>query len=98
MKFDGYKVVFGVVGMIKIIRNFKNGLLNKSDQYRHYKSEYLLLTENLSSSQKKIEDLEINLIKEEDNNRKLLNKIEELKLENHVIKGNSQNKNKILGK
>jgi hypothetical protein len=52
MKFDGYKVVFGVVGMVKIIRNFKNGLLNKSDQYRYYKSEYLLLTENLLSSQK----------------------------------------------
>lgn len=29
MKFDGYKVVFGVVGMVKIIRNFKNGLLNR---------------------------------------------------------------------
>ncbi|WP_275952390.1 CatB-related O-acetyltransferase [Methanobacterium spitsbergense] len=82
--------------MVKIIRSFKNGLLNKSDQYRYYKSEYMRLKEKLSSAQKKIKYLETNILKGENNNRKLPKKIEELKLENqHIkedIKGNSHYK------
>lgn len=52
--------------MSKIITSFKNGLLNKSSQYRYYKSEYMLLKENLSSAQKKIEYLETNIKNTED--------------------------------
>jgi len=64
--------------MVKIIKSFKNGLLNKSGQYRYYKLEYMLLKENLASTQKRIEDFEIILLKKDDQNRTLLKKIEDL--------------------
>lgn len=77
---------------IKIMKYIKNELLNKSNQYRYYKSEYLKVKEDLLSAQKGIEELENNLLKEKDNKRKLLKKIEEIKLENQHKKGNSPNK------
>ena len=52
--------------MIKFIKSFKNVLLNKSGQYRYYKSQNILLKENLSSAQTRMEYLENKLKVTED--------------------------------
>jgi len=66
--------------MVKIIARFKNYLLNRSAQYRFYKSHYAILKEDISSKQEKIVELELS-------EKKLHKEIKELKSEISLLKG-----------
>lgn len=81
----------------KIIGKIKDYLLNRSGQYRFYKSQYVLLTKENSLYQNKIEEFE-HQVKESDNNQTLLKKIEEQKSEIDFLKkgGYIKNKGKCL--
>lgn len=79
--------------MVKIVARFKNYLLNRSAQYRFYKSQYAILKEDNSSNQKKIVELKTLLKKDNSSDQKVFKGTEELKSEIYSPKGGfSKNK------
>lgn len=63
--------------MVNIINKFKNHLLNRSGQYRFYKSQYEQMYKENSSSPNKMVEFET-LSKQKDNDQILLKKLDEL--------------------
>jgi acetyltransferase-like isoleucine patch superfamily enzyme len=73
-----------------VTKNLKDNLLNKSNQFRFYKSENIRLNEEISKAEKGIKELQNKLQKKEEIISRLHKKIEEFDRENTIkIEGNS---------
>ncbi|NYB26254.1 MAG: class I SAM-dependent methyltransferase [Methanobacteriaceae archaeon] len=67
--------------MVKTIINFKNYLLNKSNQYRYYKSHYASLKQDIVKLESNLKDLKIRLDEKSSVNASLKQDIVKLKKE-----------------
>ena len=70
--------------MDKIIPKLKNYIINKSHQYRYYKSENIRLKKELSSAQNKYD---VTIDKFANDNQTLLKRVEELSRDYYLVKG-----------
>jgi predicted O-methyltransferase YrrM len=90
-------MVMGEVLMVKILNNFQNYLLNKSNRYNYYKSEAIRLKQEISSLEKVLNDSIVKSDKELSENRQLKQNIVYLKtaLKDLNIKLNNEISNNI---